>query len=173
MHTLKAHAAAITILAIAAGGPALAQPARRAGLWETKMTGGPMGGMAMTVSTCVDPASERSDAAMATHPPAGSGMSCTGGRGGPAPGGGWAFHSVCHSSRGMTVDTEGVASGDFRTSYTVHTKTRMSPAPMPAMAVSETTISGRYLGPCPAGMKPGEANINGRPVSAMRGRPPR
>ena len=163
--------AVAAVLALASAGVAQAQPARRAGLWEMRMTGGPMagpsGGMAMTIRSCVDPAAERPGAAMTPHPPAASGMTCTGGPAGPAPNGGFAFHQVCRS-RGMTIDTQGVASGDFRTAYTVKTTTRMTPAPIPAMAVSQTTMNGRYLGACPAGMKPGETTVNGRAMPSMR-----
>ena len=141
-------------------------PLRRAGLWESRITGGPLGGTDMTVRTCSDPSKDRADAAF------GSGRRPAGCGGGPtivpSPGGGWAYHMVCRPSGAMTLDVSGVASGDFQTGYTVKTVTRMTPAPLPQMAESRMTVTARWLGPCPAGMKPGDSTLDGRPLRGPR-----
>ena len=164
---IEALIAALAGAALAAGTAAAAPgPVRRAGLWESHIVGGPMGAADMTLRTCADPAKEQADVTF------GSGRRPAGCAAGPIlkplPGGGWAYHMVCRPSAGMTLDVTGTASGDFQSGYTVKTVTRMTPAPMPQLAESRMTITSRWLGPCPAGMKPGDSTMNGRALPGAR-----
>ena len=58
---------------------------------------------------------------------------------------------------GMTLQTTGEVSGDFASSFKTVTTTKMSGANVPAqMQTAHTsTVEARYLGACPAGVKPG------------------
>lgn len=164
---MKPALGAAAILALAAGAASADMPMRRGGLWEAQITGGPMNAANMTVKSCVDPAQQKGDSPFSNgrQPPG-----CVRGEVTPVPGGGWAYHQVCKpGGAGMTMDMRGVATGDFRSNYTIQMVTRMTPAPMPSMAESRMTIKANYLGACPAGMKPGESEINGRRVAAYRG----
>lgn len=67
-----------------------------------------------------------------------------------APGGGYAFHMICPPGGGrMSMDTTGVATGDFQSGYTVRTTTRMDPAP-PIAALAETTTTMTAASSAPA-----------------------
>lgn len=63
-------------------------------------------------------------------------------------------HSVCRL-QGSTATTDAVFSGSFDSSYQGQINTRYQP---PFMGMSETRMSqeGRWIGPCTAGLKPGD-----------------
>ena len=149
----------VLIMAVTACGPASAAnpPARRSGLWTITMS--PMTGMASRgrqMQVCVDASRDRADA---LAPPAAA-KQCQSRPDFDLMPGGYRFHSICHLDRGMTMDIRGEATGDFQSAYTVKTTTRMTPAPA-HMSAMTMTMSARYLGPCPAGMKPGAVNLGG------------
>ena len=139
--------------AVATTGGAL-QPKRRAGLWRMSMshTGGP--GVSMTAEMCVDEAS----AGDFNFDPGKGSKDCASSKITPT-GNGWAFESICNVE-GRTVTTEGVITGDMSANYAMDLSTRMDPAPE-GMGQSNTKMQAKWLGPCPAGMKPGQVKVAG------------
>jgi len=57
---------------------------------------------------------------------------------------------------GSKADIRTVASGDFKSSFTMEVSSKFDP-PLEGQSESRQTIKGRWLGPCGAGQKPGEA----------------
>jgi hypothetical protein len=144
---------------------AQAMPMRKDGLWEMTMKMSSPMPMNMTMRQCTDPNEERNGAAFRNSgPPQGTtGVDCKPGPMGPVAGG-WRYSQTC-TMRGMTMTTTGVASGDFKSGYHIDSTTQMSPAPMPQMATQKMTIDAKWLGACPADMKPGDMIMNGRKIS--------
>lgn len=64
---------------------------------------------------------------------------------------------------GMTMSTKGEVSGDFSSNYKTVMTTSMSGAGIPAAMQTErtSTAESRYIGACPADMKPGTAKQAG------------
>ena len=61
---------------------------------------------------------------------------------------------------GAVVTSRGVATGDFGSGYEVRSEVAIKDAPFEAMnGLHSVTITGRYKGPCPPGMRPGEVNL--------------
>lgn len=141
-------------------------PMRKDGLWEMTMKMSAPMPMTMVTRQCTDGAWEKNGAAFQNNQPQATGVDCKAGPMGPAPGGGWRYSSTCTMKGGMTMTTSGVAKGDFKGGYHIDSTTRMSPAPMPQMAETRMVMDGKWLGPCPADMKPGDTIINGRKISA-------
>ncbi|KRA84408.1 DUF3617 domain-containing protein [Altererythrobacter sp. Root672] len=71
---------------------------------------------------------------------------------------GLALDMECTNS-GMTTTTKGTITGDMTSTYKVEMTTKTSGPNMPAAAQVEisSTVEGKYLGDCPADMKPGQA----------------
>ena len=158
-------------LAAAAAIPAAAsaQPMRKDGLWEMTMQMSVPMAMTMTSRQCTDASLEKGGAAFRNqNQNMPKGVDCKSDLPTPAAGGGWAFGSTCHMSS-MTMTTHGVARGDFNSGYHMESTTEMSPAPMPQMAQSHMVIDAKWLGPCPADMKPGDVVMNGRKFSTKQG----
>jgi hypothetical protein len=61
---------------------------------------------------------------------------------------------------GALVISRGVATGDFKTAYRVRSNIDVSGAPLAPMNGSHVVeVSGRYVGPCPSGMRPGDVKL--------------
>ncbi len=142
-----------------AGSAAAASPLRRAGLWQQSFSRDgrvtPMAAMRL----CVDPASE-ARASVFTHGVASQHLAdshCTGISSSRAPGGFYIFASTCPMTGGGAIVSKGAASGDFATRYHVHVESDVSGAAYAPMNGHHVTdIDGKWLGPCPAGMAPGD-----------------
>ena len=161
MRLLVAAAALIPALALAQP----AGPQRKAGWWEMTMSMTAPMAMTQTLQMCTDASVEKPGQAFGPMNQRGD---CSAGPIVPDAGG-WRFSTTCKAGT-MTIETSGTARGDFGSSYHVDAVTRMSPAPMPQMAESHTTIDAKWLGACPAGKKPGDVVVAGRTMSM--GRPP-
>lgn len=155
----------VAAVAVAALLPAVAaaQPMRKDGLWEMTMKMSSPAPVTMTTRQCTDASQEKGGAAFRNNNPQASGVDCKAGPMVPVPGG-WRYSSTC-TMKTMTMTTTGVATGDFRSGYHMESTTKMSPAPMPQMAESKVVIDAKWLGPCPADMKPGDTIVNGRKFS--------
>lgn len=60
-------------------------------------------------------------------------------------------HSVCKMDMGgqtMNIVSDIRVTGDMKTAYTMESKSRMDPAPMPDMAETTTTINAERIGDC-------------------------
>lgn len=77
-------------------------------------------------------------------------------------GAGYTIDIECKSN-GVTMSTKGEVTGDFSSGYTTIMKTRMSGPGIPAELQTErtSTAESKYLGACPADMKPGAAKRMG------------
>lgn len=145
--TLVAAGLAAAALASAAAVVAdpMGMPARRAGQWKIVMTGVGQGGGGMTMSTCVDPAREKSFTPYTG--PAGRGGAdepkCSK-RDVHAIPGGWAFDSVC-MVMGRQTHSSGRVTGDFRTHY------HMDETSDGGGQVRHVSMDGTWVGPCSAG----------------------
>lgn len=128
----------------------LGRPHPKVGLWRTTVSTNAGPGVSMTGELCLDASNE--EAAFSAN---GKGFnrdcdpvkyqSATGGIG---------FTTVCHTEK-RTITTTGVASGDFKTNYSVDVTTRLDPAPPGLPGQVHTTIRAKWEGACPAGTKPG------------------
>ena len=133
----------------ASGGGALTlQPKRKAGLWDISMGGG--AGVKIAAQMCVD---EATAADFDIKRPEASDAKCSKSKV-QRTGGGWTFESTCQVPGG-TMTSKGVISGDLNDNYQMDLTSRMDPPPRGMPAETKMSMKARWLGPCPAGMKPG------------------
>jgi hypothetical protein len=126
-------------------------PTPKAGLWEMKASSMGMSMPAMKV--CVGEAKPGENPF--TQKP--QGANCAKNEV-TASAGGYAIDSEC-TVNGMTAATKGTVSGDFSSAYKVELTTKMSGPNIPAAAQKEvqSVMEAKYVGPCPAGMKPNQS----------------
>lgn len=86
------------------------------------------------------------------------------------PDGSWRFQSVCHLGLAGEMTSVGEASGDFTTHYRVRAENTVSGSHLPhANGRHIVELDYRWLGPCPAGMTPGQVAMrNGWKVDLRR-----
>ena len=170
---MRASSFLIASLAAVVAVPAMAQiapPARKPGYWEQTMTMAGPKGMTMKSQFCTDANVEKSISAFGQSASA-SACSKNVIRKTPT---GYAFESTCKT--GNTVsNSSGTAVGDFSKGYTINMVSKMTPPPAPGMGETKMTIAAKWLGPCPAGRKPGDMVMPGGMVVNMAnmGRPAR
>jgi hypothetical protein len=132
---------------------ALEMPARKPGLWQLRIEFAGRKLPAQTVKQCIDAASDKLMNSSYT-----GGVSCS-------------KQDVSHSGATMTIDTvcrsgpatntsHVVVNGSFDSGYTMDvTSTRTGGPPVPGLppgGAMHTTITAKWLGPCAAGMRPGD-----------------
>jgi hypothetical protein len=160
--------AAVAAVLIPTVSTAQGMPQRKEGLWEMTMQMSAPVKTTMTSRQCTDAAQEKGGAVFNSSTPLTSGADCKAGAPLPAAGGGWSYSTTCHM-KSMTMTTNGTVRGDFRTGYHMDSVTRMSPAPIPQMAETHMVMDAKWVGPCPADMKPGDIDMNGRRISRPKG----
>lgn len=144
---------------VADAGPPVA-PRLKAGLWRVSMSGD---GAAMTSRMCVDAAMQEKMNVIGAQQQAGA---CQQNTVSPLPGGGFGFQAVCDSTAtgGGKATTTGQITGDMQTGYVNRMTTVTTGYPVAHMnRTTEMTAEGRYEGPCPADMKPGDMQVEGGP----------
>lgn len=159
----RAHALAAAVLLPALLAAGIAQgvdlPKRRSGIWE--VTTGPAGGPAgPSAQLCID---EKTDD-LAKQLAAGS-IFCSkmdvrreGDR--------YVADSVCRIGD-STATSRTVFSGSFQTGYTADIQAKYNP-PLMGMSEGYSTITARWLGPCKAGMRPGDLILpNGSTINVF------
>jgi hypothetical protein len=153
----------LPLLAIATPSFALDMPARKAGLWEIKIT---MQGRAIVVPTaqhCIDAATDKE---MNTVGNTQAGAKCSKQdiqRNGAAI----VVDSVCDFGTGVTT-THAVVTGDFNSAYTVTVNSKREGAATPGRpAESNMMIEAKWLGACTADQKPGDMIMAGRTMNIM------
>ena len=84
--------------------------------------------------------------------------------------GGITFTTSCAMGDAGTITTKGTASGNFSDAYHVHVETDVSGARFAQMNGHHVTdIDGKWLGPCPAGMKAGDIELaNGMTINSSK-----
>jgi hypothetical protein len=127
-----------------AAAPAVME-APRPGLWRisTDMKGMPGGATVAPVETCLKEAKLEVPQA----PGQAAGVSCSTQpmkREGDAVVGG----SVCEMPGGMKTESVIRVTGDFNSRYVTEVKTKMTPAPTPAMAETTMTMTAERIGDC-------------------------
>ena len=131
-------------------------PRRKSGLWEMAMdtSGGP--GVRMTAQMCVDAATDKD---MGWHGPRSQSKNCSKTEFHPGLGGA-TFDSVCKMGS-RTVTSHGVVKGDFDKAYDVDVTTHIDPPQAGVGADMKMSMKARWLGPCPANLKPGQVSVGG------------
>lgn len=137
-------------------------PVRKAGLWETTMTGVGLGAAgAGSMKQCIDAATDR--AAMS------GGLTAKTCQQTPVvkTAAGYEFESTCRFGR-MTSTSKSVVTGDFDTKITVAVTSIVSGGGSLGQE-SKTMVESRYLGPCETGQKPGDVIMPDGKVIRMPG----
>ena len=131
-------------------------PMRKAGLWELKLTRDGKSGKLGWLKVCLDAATDSRLGVFGRHFAKGDCQrSIT-----RQDDGAYRFSSTCTVGGGAVVATHGVATGDFNTGYTIRSDINVTGAPFEPMNGSHAiTIEGRFNGPCPAGLRPGEVSL--------------
>ncbi len=146
--------ALVVAAAVAAPASAIELPKRKSGLWEvstTRLAGAPGGPAAgAPIQMCID---EQTDDMSRQMGESASREMCSK-RELRREGDRFVADSVCRVGE-TTATTHSVISGQFGSSYQVDVNTKFDP-PMRGMAESHTVIKARWLGPCAAGMRPGD-----------------
>lgn len=144
-------------------------PRRQAGLWETSMTVKDEDQPPMTTRMCLDAASEQRSSVW------GNEMSrdmCSRYEIVRQADGSFRFGSTCNMGSGGVTRSEGVASGDLTSNYTVRMKSTTSGAELEMLnRDTEFTIAARRLGPCEPGQRGGDMIIGGRVVANINDLP--
>lgn len=139
----------------ASAGP-MTPPPRKAGLWEQKVA---MAEMTQSTKICLDDATDKQ---MAWWGSQAAKSTCSEQKINGRLGGGWDFHSVCSIPGGGTTTSDGTATGDFNSHYTVNVTSTTTGGPMPqANGVHKISIEATWQGACPADMKPGDMSLPG------------
>lgn len=144
-------AGAVVVLPAGAAGDL---PKRDPGVWEMKTALAEMGGMGMTVQTCVDDTVDE----LFVQPDEDSQCTDESYR---REGNRVLFQATCRVD-GSTARISGVFSGDFRRSYRGEIKATYSP-PLEGMASSTMTMDARWLGGCKPGQRAGDVIMMGVP----------
>ncbi|WP_293376383.1 DUF3617 family protein [Phenylobacterium sp.] len=134
----------------------LAPPLRKAGLWTQTVTSAKA---TQSIKMCLDEAVQKK---MQLWGQSMGKSDCQEHSFKPHPGGGWDFHSVCKLGESGTVTSDGSATGDFNSHYTVTLTSTTTGSPMPqANGEHKTVMEASWSGPCPADMKPGDMEMPG------------
>lgn len=160
----------------AAPAAALNLPQRKAGLWELKMEFGSRNLPAQVMRQCTNAATDRlmnlnfggsNEQACTKQDVRKNGDTIT-------------VDSLCKFSE-MTITSHAVITGSFDSAYRVDvTQTRRGGPPMPGVAPgapTHMTITGKWLGPCAPGQRPGDVitanrmKMNVLDLQRMRGAP--
>ena len=68
---------------------------------------------------------------------------------------GWTVSGACDTGQ-MKITANAVATGDLNDRYHVDIDTRLDPPPAPQAGQVKVGLDARWVGECPAGMKPGD-----------------
>lgn len=151
-----------TVAALIAGSPAWAAeaPLRKSGLWEirteTRADGQKMPGP-MTMQLCVD---QRKDDMMAEPGAQAQRQRCAK-MDVKRAGNTVTIDSVC-AMDGHTATGRTVVSGNLTSDYRMENTTRFEP-PMQGMRTMQSTMTGKWLGPCKPGQQHGAVTMSGMP----------
>jgi len=149
--------AAVGLAATSGLAAAADAPARKSGLWEITNNMSGAYAMTQTMQQCVDASTdkltEQGGMREAQKHCSKNEVRRQGGK--------VVTDSVC-KFEGTTATSHGEFSGDFSSSYRGDINTTYNP-PMQGMQGMKMSISAKWLGPCKAGMKPGDVVMQGMP----------
>ncbi len=131
-------------------------PTRKPGLWEQTLTRDGKPGKLGGLKICLDAATDLESGVFGRHFAKGK---CQKSISRDATGA-YHFSSSCTLKEGELVSTRGSATGDFTSHYDVQSDISVSGSPIePMNGLHAIHITGRYQGPCPVGMRPGDINL--------------
>jgi len=133
-------------------------PNYKAGLWESETKSQGLGGMSSKF--CLDGQSD--DIALnqfLSNPHSKCAQPVVKGSGSR-----YTIDTQC-SMMGSKVTTNTVLEGDFDAQYTATVTTSFDP-PIPGAPTAPVVMAMKWVGPCPAGMNPGDMEMNGQRVTA-------
>jgi Protein of unknown function (DUF3617) len=148
---LSVACAATIVMTVEASAQNATLPMRRAGYWEVTITAHAPRDTVMKSMFCTDATVEQHVSVLGKSM-AQNVCSRTAVR---RTATGWTFDGSCKAGA-MTITTSATVSGDFQTHYHFDAVSHMSPPPAPGYGDSTTSADGKWLGPCPAGRKPGD-----------------
>ncbi len=136
-------------------------PKMKPGLWETTTsTGGQKGAPAHTSksSMCISEAVQKDMMTFSQSMGAQCSKNIT-----RRDGNKYIGEAECNFG-GSVMKSQSVSTFTGDTSYRVESRATFSP-PMGGMSESTSTQEAKFVGPCPAGMKPGDMNMGGRTMN--------
>lgn len=155
---------AISLLALAACSKPAEKPAaassestaRKPGLWELRISDGES---VQVQRECLDAATDQQLSLIGRQT---NDQNCQKHLMTRQPDGSWRFSTVCDMGSGGVVSAEGVATGDFATHYQMKVEQSTTGAAVPMLNGNRRlVIDAAWVAECPAGMKPGEAELPG------------
>jgi hypothetical protein len=141
-------------VAIPAAETTAAGPAMAAGLWRQRVAG-PRG--AQVTTYCLDAGAS---GALASFNQQLSGR-CDEHQMALSSDGAWRFRTACDAGTTGKVVTEGVMRGDFARHYSIDVTRKIESGVAGAAGAARLSVDVRWLGDCPAGMKPGDVILPG------------
>ena len=131
-------------------------PHRKDGLWETSMSVAQRAASGIKAQQCID---EKTDDAMQHRAMEGdASLQCERSSFRKVPGG-FETSSVCKTSRGKLTSQMHIA-GDMQSAYRMEISSHRDP-PQGTLTDTKTVVDAKWLGACPADMKPGDMRVNG------------
>lgn len=139
-------------------------PQRKAGLWQIELKTPHSGGRTMPpMKQCID---EKTDQQLQEHSlGAGAGRQDCTKQTATRSGDTWVVDAVC-KLQNSTATTHATMRGDFNAAYTIESQTRFDP-PIGELKESSSKTKVIWLGACPANMKPGDVDVNGRVINVL------
>lgn len=139
-------------------------PPRKPGLWEVGIHSGE-GVPPQKVSQCIDRETDAKLQENVMSGPGGGAERCSKNEF-KAVAGGYKMHSECQFA-GTTAISDGMFTGDFNSEYKAEILITYAP-PLFGQASGKVAMSGKWLGECPANMKPGDMKMaNGKIVNLI------
>lgn len=157
---MKSVALMVGLMTSALASQAIAQdlPKLKAGLWETtSSSSGPKGshGSSMKHTMCIDDKAQKDMLAFSQN----MGAQCA--KNTIRRDGNKVYGEAECSMGKMTVRSQSVTTVSGDSAYRTEVKSSFIPA-MAGMSESTAIVDGRHVGACPANMKPGDINMNGK-----------
>jgi hypothetical protein len=129
------------------------RPHPKPGLWRTSISTSAGPGITMSGELCLDQATGDSAFTSSAH----GAKNCSTPQFTPS-GDGLHFTATCHAGS-RTIVSNGVASGDFNTSFAVDVATHVEPAVRGMPGDLHTRMQATWVGPCRPDQKPGQSSM--------------
>ena len=152
-------AGVLSLLATAAALAGPAFPERKPGLWEMRSSEKTAGQQTFTVQQCADTATDKALQEYGLSQPKMNRKFCKEDTRNEA--GKMLVHTEVCKQSDTTMTRRIVISGDFNVAYRVESHTVYEPVPKPAPRSDDIVAEMRWMGACPAGMKPGDMLMPG------------
>jgi len=148
---------ALALLLVSSPVLAAEMPARKAGLWELKMSIEGRGNAMPAIQHCIDAATDKQMNSMGANPRA---EKCSR-KDVQVSGNTVTVDSTCDIGSGATATSHATVTGDFNAAYVVKVSSRTQGGPAGMPAETNMTIEAKWLGPCKGDQKPGDMIMGG------------